>query len=231
MPYLISYLKFSISRHHGAAEYSRLTHRESARHIHRQSVLNMDTSAAIDLASTIQSTSIEPHPDPAHDLNPSTTASSKIPVQLSTPLTSSAYTEIDRDIDGSLSDELSDGIEEDDIPFEVLKPLPRKTNLPPLPDMRFEQSYLKSIDHVKDRPWMVALITLRDQLVLPFVQGSVYSLALLGWRYWNRAAALSGDGVGARVRRWWYVFVHPLLLYLRISFESVLIVEPQVGCQ
>jgi len=39
---------------------------------------------------------------------------------------------------------------------------------------------------------------------MPLLQGTVWSLALLGWRHWNQAAKLSGNGVGAKVRRWWY---------------------------
>lgn len=39
---------------------------------------------------------------------------------------------------------------------------------------------------------------------MPLMQGMVWSLALHGWRYWNRSAKLSGNSVGSRVRRWWY---------------------------
>lgn len=39
---------------------------------------------------------------------------------------------------------------------------------------------------------------------MPLLQGAVWSLALHGWRYWNRTAQLTGNSVGARVRRWWY---------------------------
>lgn len=39
---------------------------------------------------------------------------------------------------------------------------------------------------------------------MPLLQGTVWSLALHGWRYWNRTAQLSGNSVGARARRWWY---------------------------
>ena len=42
------------------------------------------------------------------------------------------------------------------------------------------------------------------QVLMPLLQGTVWSLALHGWRYWNRTAQLSGNGVGSRVRRWWY---------------------------
>ena len=39
---------------------------------------------------------------------------------------------------------------------------------------------------------------------MPLLQGTVWSLAIHGWRYYNRTAVLSGNSVGARVRRWWY---------------------------
>ena len=54
-------------------------------------------------------------------------------------------------------------IDEDEVPINVLRPLPRRNTMPPLPDMRFEQSYLKSIE--KATSWDgVAYITIRDQV-------------------------------------------------------------------
>lgn len=32
----------------------------------------------------------------------------------------------------------------------------------------------------------------------------VWTLALQGWRYWNKNAVLHGESVGARARRWWW---------------------------
>ena len=54
--------------------------------------------------------------------------------------------------------------------------------------------------------WDVAYITVRDQVFMPLVQGMLWSLAISGWRYWNRGAALRGQGIGARMRRWWWSF-------------------------
>ncbi|KAI1005617.1 hypothetical protein K3495_g2598 [Podosphaera aphanis] len=79
----------------------------------------------------------------------------------------------------------------------------RRPSFGPLPDLRFEQSYRASIAHAHS-PGAVALITIRDQLLLPFLQGSVWSLALLGWAHWNKTTSISGSSVGARARRWWY---------------------------
>ncbi|KAJ9667232.1 hypothetical protein H2201_002753 [Coniosporium apollinis] len=137
-----------------------------------------------DIASTIQSASVQKHPDPRHDLNPSTAASQKEPVTLgSSPATSD--------------------IAEDEIPLSALHPRPRRKTLPPLPDLRFEQSYLKSIE--KAESWQgVAYITIRDQVFLPLTQGILWTLILSGWRFWNRETKLKGHSVGARIRRWWW---------------------------
>lgn len=37
-----------------------------------------------------------------------------------------------------------------------------------------------------------------------FAQGVLWTLVLNGWRHWNRSAKFSGQGVGARIRRWWW---------------------------
>lgn len=98
-----------------------------------------------ELASTLQFGSIKRHPSPRHDLNPSTAASGKQPVTLD------KHADIDSDID------------EDEVPVSALHSVPRKQTMPPLPDLRFEQSYLKSIE--KAESWQgVAWITLRDQV-------------------------------------------------------------------
>lgn len=98
-------------------------------------------SSAIEIASTIQSASLNRHPSPAHDLNPSTAASAKQPV----------------------SPTISTSSGENSIPYSALKPVPRSSNLPPLPDLRFEQSYLASLRGVEG--WGGVLwVTARDQV-------------------------------------------------------------------
>ncbi|KAF5006882.1 hypothetical protein FDECE_6759 [Fusarium decemcellulare] len=106
-------------------------------------------SAPTEIAATIQAAHIKRHPDPSHDINPPTTAETREPVILQ-----------------SLKHASDDGIDEDeeeDIPYSVLRPAPRHSKLPPLPDLRFEQSYLRSISKA-DTWWEVALITIRDQV-------------------------------------------------------------------
>ena len=93
------------------------------------------------IAETIQTAHIKRDPSPHHDLNPSTAASKKVPVAV---------------------DDVHD-VDDDDIPYSALRPRSRSTHLPPLPDLRFEQSYLHSIA-AADTYWKVAWITIRDQV-------------------------------------------------------------------
>ena len=100
------------------------------------------SNPAVEIASTIQSASIKRHPSPAHDVNPSTSASTKKPVEPVSPTSVSS---------------------ENSIPESALKPAPRRANLPPLPDLRFEQSYLASIKSAETW-WAIAWITGRDHV-------------------------------------------------------------------
>jgi hypothetical protein len=163
----------------------------------------MASDPAAEIGSILQSASIKRHPSPSHDLNPSTAASQKQPVTIS-----------------SADDDAFDA-DEDEIPVSVLRPVPRRTTLPPLPDLRFEQSYLKSIEHA-DWWGAVTYITVRDQvcvittsqvcleangltqIVLPLVQGVGWSLVVFGWRHWNRASQFSGATLGGKIRKWWW---------------------------
>ncbi|KAK4196712.1 hypothetical protein QBC40DRAFT_286821 [Triangularia verruculosa] len=154
----------------------------------------MADSIPLQIAETIQTAHLVHSPSAAHDANPSTAASKKQPVKLETP-----------DPDTDLSD--LDDDDDDEYPSSKIKPISRRHpnlhHLPPLPDLRFEQSYLASIKNA-DTWWKVALITARDQMMMPLIQGVVYNLAICGWQHWNRNARLSGQSLGARVRRWWW---------------------------
>lgn len=98
------------------------------------------------IAETVQTAHINWEPSAAHDINPSTATDSREPVRL--------------DEKKALHDINDD---DDDIPVSVLRPQRRFSHLPPLPDLRFEQSYLHSIRDAKSW-WMVAWITARDQV-------------------------------------------------------------------
>ena len=147
--------------------------------------------AAIQMAGTIQTAHINRHPDPEHERAPSTAMDSKRPVNFASSLPE----------DDVLS-EIEDA-DEDEIPVSILRPTPRRPQMPPLPDMRFEQSYLASIKDCAG--WQgVADITMRDQVLMPFVQGTVWALLVAGWRHWNGAASFKGRSIGSRIRRWWW---------------------------
>ncbi|ODA82831.1 hypothetical protein RJ55_01340 [Drechmeria coniospora] len=141
-----------------------------------------------ELATTLQTAHLRRDPNLQFDAAPSTAADKKVVVV--------------PDPDDEPHDD-ADNIDEDDIPYSVLSPAPRPRQLPPLPDLRFEQSYLRSIAGA-DTWWKVVLITTRDQVIMPLAQGLIYNLLLCGWQQWNRNARLHGNSVGARVRRWWY---------------------------
>ena len=120
----------------------------------------MSSSVPLQIAETIQTAHINRAPDAAHDLNPSTAASSKQPVTVSHHVPSS-------DNSHELDSYDEAGIDEDEdteyIPYDVIRPLPRKLSMPPLPDLRFEQSYLASIAGA-DTKSRIAYITIRDQV-------------------------------------------------------------------
>jgi hypothetical protein len=102
---------------------------------------------AIQAAETIQTAHVKHRPSAEHDVAPSTAADRKEKVEL----------DQSPDID-ALTD-----VEEDEIPISILRPTPRRPQMPPLPDLRFEQSYLASIKDAKS--WQVVIyITLRDQV-------------------------------------------------------------------
>ncbi|KAH0596347.1 hypothetical protein MHUMG1_06208 [Metarhizium humberi] len=148
-------------------------------------------SLPTEVAETIQAGHIRSHPDINFDIAPSTAADKREPVTLHSPRLS----------DDNLLNDMED--DEEDIPYSVLHPTRKSHSLPPLPDLRFEQSYLRSIANA-DTWWKVLLITARDQVMMPLAQGLIYNLLLCGWQHWNRTAKLHGNTAGSRVRRWWY---------------------------
>jgi len=52
--------------------------------------------------------------------------------------------------------------------------------------------------------WKILLITVKDQMILPLLQGLGYNLLLIGWWRWNSRVMWGGRGFGVRVRKWWW---------------------------
>ncbi|KAK4249955.1 hypothetical protein C7999DRAFT_39078 [Corynascus novoguineensis] len=169
----------------------------------------MSGSVPLQLAETVQTAHLNRSPSPEHDVNPSNAASRKVPVRLEPVYPDDGC--IDEDLGVEVRREDAD--EEDETADEEessehyrssrVTPRPRRHHLPPMPDLRFEQSYLWSIRNA-DTWWKIGWITVRDQIMMPFLQGIVYNLGICGWQYWNRNARIHGSSIGARLRRWWY---------------------------
>ncbi|KAI0802533.1 hypothetical protein GGR55DRAFT_423079 [Xylaria sp. FL0064] len=166
------------------------------------------SSIPTQVAEVIQTAHINRDPSPRHDLNPSTAASTRAPAYLS-PTTEKPRRQRRRHEDELDDIDDDDDDEDEEIPLSVLvrpREAPRRRraqSFPPMPDLRFEQSYLHSIAGAET--WgRIAWITVRDQIMMPLAQGVLYNLAIVGWQHWNRNAQMSGSSVGARLRRWWY---------------------------
>lgn len=83
-----------------------------------------------------------------------------------------------------------------------------------LPDLRFEQSYRRSISEAHGVWWKVILITIKDQMCMPLIQGFLMKLALAGVKSWRISAAAKGNSWGGK---YFYVF-----LYNSNSFQQSL---------
>lgn len=160
------------------------------------------SNPAVELASTIQSASVKRHPSPHHDVNPGTAASAKATATATVhPTRFSSSSSTSASASAQSASTSSDGISSDIV--DNISSRPRRSTLPPLPDLRFEQSYLASIRNAES--WRrVAYITIRDQVMMPLAQGIGWNLLVFGWRYWNRGTKFSGQSLGSRVRRWWW---------------------------
>lgn len=130
--------------------------RSSASELHPQTTLLLHTPTtqrhsftmtdpALQIPEVIQSSTVRRNPSPRHDLNPATAASEKQPVTIG-PASDA----------GSIPSDIVD-------PSRVIRPVRRRQTLPPMPDLRFEQSYLASIKDA-DTWGRVAWITVRDQV-------------------------------------------------------------------
>lgn len=133
----------------------------SASSLHAFHITQLTMASHMEIPEILQSASINRNPDPAHDVNPSTAASEKQPVVI-----------------GPDSDSETNSIASDIIhPSRAIRPVHRKQTLPPLPDLRFEQSYLASIKDAET--WgRVAWITTRDQVRLVYLSISGYGLSI-----------------------------------------------------
>lgn len=126
----------------------------------------MSDSVPLQLAETVQTAHLQHNPSPEHDLNPSTAASKNEPVHLEPVFHDDGGIDDDDADDRAQSFEGEEDSDEGELyPPSRIKPHQRRhhRHLPPLPDLRFEQSYLSSIRNA-DTWWKIGWITVRDQV-------------------------------------------------------------------
>ena len=80
----------------------------------------------------------------------------------------------------------------------------RKQQLPPLPDLRFEQSYRRAIAPAKGSWLWIAILTIRDQVMFPLVQGFLWALVVAGYRTWQVSASQNGSMWGGKSGQFFY---------------------------
>lgn len=77
---------------------------------------------------------------------------------------------------------------------------------PKLPDLRFERGYRASIAAADGCWWKIVLITIRDQVTMPLIQGVLWNLTLVGVKSWRMAASVNGGSWG---RKYMQLFPEP----------------------
>jgi hypothetical protein len=91
----------------------------------------------------------------------------------------------------------------EDSPQPLSRQKPRRPNLPPIPDLRFEQSYLKQLEAAKGSVMWMIVITIREQVLLPGLQGFLWALGMAGLRTLRSQQAENGKEWGSWLRDWW----------------------------
>ncbi|ORY86107.1 hypothetical protein BCR37DRAFT_390903 [Protomyces lactucae-debilis] len=100
-----------------------------------------------------------------------------------------------------------EGLDDDDLaqlPDEVQPgarpPKPVLFNGTPIPDLRFEQTYLTALNRTDWSHWSVFRVTLVDFLLWPMLQGAVWALALNGFRYLRTSSNSQGKAFGLVIK-------------------------------
>lgn len=124
----------------------------------------MDSTAPLEFASTLQSASINWNPSTQRDINPSTSASRRVPTHIKKYPSSSLLDEDEDEYGG----------------YGVVRPHSHGHELqskkyPPMPDLRFEQSYLKSLEKAEGSWSRIAWITVKDMVGSHVVYGNGFS--------------------------------------------------------
>jgi hypothetical protein len=167
------------------------------------------------LAETVvQDGHIIRHPSPSRDIAPSTSAEhapvSVVRDSLPSIQFSSSHADLHRlsqqrsrrhrHEEDLGDDETVSEISLEDSPGPASTPKPSRPPLPPIPDLRFEQSYLKGLEAAKGSVMWMVIITIRDQVLFPGLQGFVWALGLAGLRTLRTRQAENGAAWGGWLR-------------------------------
>ena len=165
--------------------------------------------AAKTLAQTaVQDSHIIRHPSPSRDIAPATSADRPpVHVAVRNLLPSIQFSSSHADLhrlskqEEDIEDETASEISLDESPHPVE---PRKTRrpLPPIPDLRFEQAYLKQLEAAQGSVLWMIIITIREQVLFPGVQGFLWALGIAGIRSLRATQAESGRAWGSWIRDW-----------------------------
>ena len=171
--------------------------------------------AAKTLAQTaIQDSHVIRNPSPSRDIAPPTSAD-KPPVSISlrhhlpSIQFSSSHANLHRlsqqqeeEVIEEIEDESASEISVEESPHADDPSKARRPPLPPIPDLRFEQAYLKQLDAAQWSVLWMIIITIREQVLFPGVQGFLWALAMAGIRTLRANQAESGRAWGASLREW-----------------------------
>jgi len=174
------------------------------------------------LAETaVQDSHIIRHPSPSRDIAPSTSADhapvSIVRDSLPSIQFSSSHADLHRlsqyqqhqqpshhrlGEEDIADDETASEISLEDSPGPTSASKPQRPPRPPIPDLRFEQSYLKGLEAAKGSVMWMVIITIRDQVLFPGLQGFVWALGMAGLRTLRSRQAESGAAWGGWLREY-----------------------------
>jgi Autophagy receptor ATG43 len=171
----------------------------------------MEEAARSLAQTTVQDRHIICHPSPSRDIVPPTSADRPLvsivrdalpSIQFSSSRANLHHLSQRHHSEDEDDDETVSEISLEDSPHPSSSSKPRRPNLPPIPDLRFEQSYLKQLEAAKGSVMWMIIITIREQVLFPGVQGFLWALGLAGIRTLRTRQAESGRGVGSWLRDW-----------------------------
>ena len=162
----------------------------------------MMEEAVKSLAQTaIQDSHIIHHPHLSRDIAPSTSADrapvsivrdALPPIQFSSSRAKLHRLSQHHHEQGEDDDETVSEVSLEDSPHPPSERKPRRPTLPPIPDLRFEQSYLKQLEAAKGSVIWMIIITIREQVLFPGIQGFLWALGMAGIRTLRTRQAENG---------------------------------------